>query len=294
MAKDTLNDYSATAALNTDVGGISIAEGCSPANINNAIREVMSDIAAVRAGTTSLTAWYMVDATISGTATIGTLNVTTFSPANLSLTGDLAVGDDATVTGDLAVSGGTTVATLSASGAVTTAGSVTATVFIPTSSSAPTNGLYLAAANSPAISSNTTERVRFNASGALGIAGANYGTSGQVLTSGGSSAAPAWADMSAASGTAVTATYAVSIPISGGVNFLMKGGKATITGGGPTSVTFPVAFPSACIGVYIGPRYGGASIDSIALGGAPTASGFTLESTDSGNNADVYWQAVGF
>ena len=38
------------------------------------------------------------------------------------------------------------------------------------------------------------ERFRIGTSGQLGIGGANYGTSGQVLTSGGSGAAPTWAD----------------------------------------------------------------------------------------------------
>lgn len=40
-----------------------------------------------------------------------------------------------------------------------------------------------------------TERVRIGSAGQIGIAGANYGTSGQVLTSGGSAAAPAWSDI---------------------------------------------------------------------------------------------------
>lgn len=39
-----------------------------------------------------------------------------------------------------------------------------------------------------------SERFRFASSGQLGIGGATYGTSGQVLTSGGSGAAPTWAD----------------------------------------------------------------------------------------------------
>jgi len=39
-----------------------------------------------------------------------------------------------------------------------------------------------------------SERFRFASSGQLGIGGATYGTSGQVLTSGGASAAPTWAD----------------------------------------------------------------------------------------------------
>jgi hypothetical protein len=40
---------------------------------------------------------------------------------------------------------------------------------------------------------NSAERFRFGSAGQLGVAGANYGTSGQVLTSGGSGAAPSWA-----------------------------------------------------------------------------------------------------
>ena len=40
---------------------------------------------------------------------------------------------------------------------------------------------------------NSTERMRIGTSGQIGIGGANYGTSGQVLTSNGSGAAPSWA-----------------------------------------------------------------------------------------------------
>jgi hypothetical protein len=48
--------------------------------------------------------------------------------------------------------------------------------------------------------SSTTERFRIGSAGQLGIGGATYGTAGQVLTSGGASAAPSWAAPSAASG----------------------------------------------------------------------------------------------
>ena len=40
----------------------------------------------------------------------------------------------------------------------------------------------------------TTERLRIGSVGQVGLAGANYGTSGQVMTSQGASAAPQWAD----------------------------------------------------------------------------------------------------
>ena len=39
-----------------------------------------------------------------------------------------------------------------------------------------------------------TEKFRFTSQGEIGIGGTNYGTSGQILTSGGAGAAPSWAD----------------------------------------------------------------------------------------------------
>jgi hypothetical protein len=54
-------------------------------------------------------------------------------------------------------------------------------------------GMYRAAANIIGFATNGTERFRVGDSGQLGIGGATYGTSGQVLTSGGSAAAPSWA-----------------------------------------------------------------------------------------------------
>jgi hypothetical protein len=42
MAKTKISEFSTTAADNTDITNINIAEGCSPANINNAIRSLMA------------------------------------------------------------------------------------------------------------------------------------------------------------------------------------------------------------------------------------------------------------
>jgi hypothetical protein len=42
MAKTKISEFSTTAADNTDITNINIAEGCSPANLNNAIRSLMS------------------------------------------------------------------------------------------------------------------------------------------------------------------------------------------------------------------------------------------------------------
>ena len=42
MAKTKISEFSTTAADNTDITNINIAEGCSPANLNNAIRSLMA------------------------------------------------------------------------------------------------------------------------------------------------------------------------------------------------------------------------------------------------------------
>ena len=49
--KDKITDYSATAASNTDVGGINIDEGCDFGNMNNMGREIMSHLADLSNGT---------------------------------------------------------------------------------------------------------------------------------------------------------------------------------------------------------------------------------------------------
>ena len=55
MAKANITEYSATAGSNTEIDGTDISEGCSPATINNAIRELMAHLKAMDVGTTSLT-----------------------------------------------------------------------------------------------------------------------------------------------------------------------------------------------------------------------------------------------
>lgn len=45
MSKTDVTQWDTTAANNTDVGGVDIAEGCAPSGINDAIRAVMSQIA---------------------------------------------------------------------------------------------------------------------------------------------------------------------------------------------------------------------------------------------------------
>ena len=71
MAKTKISQYSATSADNTDISNINIAEGCSPANVNNAIRTLMAQLKDQQDGTSG------DPFTCSGTLTAsGTLDVT--------------------------------------------------------------------------------------------------------------------------------------------------------------------------------------------------------------------------
>jgi hypothetical protein len=52
MAKNAVTDWDTTAANNTDISGISIAEGCPASGINDAIRALMAQIGSWIAATT--------------------------------------------------------------------------------------------------------------------------------------------------------------------------------------------------------------------------------------------------
>ncbi len=82
MAKTKISEYSATAASNTDISNINIAEGCSPANVNNDIRSLMAQIKDLQAGTSGDT----IPLTAGGTG------ATTASAARTAL--GLVIGTD--------------------------------------------------------------------------------------------------------------------------------------------------------------------------------------------------------
>ncbi len=54
MAKNSVRDYSATNSDNAEIQSINISEGCSPAGINNALREIMVDLKNVSTGAVAL------------------------------------------------------------------------------------------------------------------------------------------------------------------------------------------------------------------------------------------------
>ena len=107
--------------------------------------------------------WQTVQPVASGTvvSTADTGSVTSTMIANGTIV-------DADVNASAAIAG-TKISPNFGSQNVTTTGTSTAASFIPTSSTVPTNGVYLPAANSVAISTNSTGRVFVDSSGRVGI-----------------------------------------------------------------------------------------------------------------------------
>ena len=86
-----------------------------------------------------------------------------------------------------------------------------------------------------------TEKFRITSQGELGIGGATYGSSGDVLTSGGAGAAPTWETPTTGDITGVSLTGdtggALSVA-SGSAGFTLTGGTGIDTSGSGTTVTF--------------------------------------------------------
>jgi hypothetical protein len=71
MAKTKISEYDSTAANNTDIDGVNLAEGCPPSGINNAIRESMAHLKDFQTGASG------DNLTVGGTLTAnGTTNLT--------------------------------------------------------------------------------------------------------------------------------------------------------------------------------------------------------------------------
>jgi hypothetical protein len=94
---------------------------------------------------------------------------------------------------------------------------------------------YTAPSGTAGANTTFTERFRIGAAGQWGIAGANYGTAGQVFVSGGASAAPSWTTTvaSATTATNIAGGAAGSIPYQSGsgTTQLLATGTGVLVGG---------------------------------------------------------------
>ena len=127
------------------------------------------------------------------------------------------------------------------------------------------------------IGTANTERFRVGSAGQLGIGGATYGTSGQVLTSGGGSAAPTWAD---AAGGGATPTVKTA-------NYTAASGDLVVVNGSGLTITLPSS-PSVADSVEI--RILGSRYCTVARNGQnieSTASDFYIDTFD-GHTKFIY------
>jgi len=94
MAKTKISEFNANPALNTDIDSINLAEGCSPSGINDAIRELMSQLKDWQAGTSNDP--YVIGSSGSLTLNQGTANGVAYLHGSKVVTSGSALTFDGT------------------------------------------------------------------------------------------------------------------------------------------------------------------------------------------------------
>jgi hypothetical protein len=233
MAKNKISEYSATAANNTDIGGINIAEGCAPSNINNAIRELMSQLKDQQAGSDGDNFTVGGNLSVSGTVTLtnalpiaqgGTGNTTAptainaLMPSQTSNSGKYLTTDGVSVAWGSVTPGTGTVTSVGITSnlsGITVAGSP-----VTSSGSISLNGTLNVAAGGTGSASLSTGAVLVG-NGTSAVSTVAPSTSGNVLTSNGSSWASSALPVASSSVSGVvntgTQTFAGSKTFSTGV-----------------------------------------------------------------------------
>jgi len=87
MAKTKISEFSATPANNTDIDSINIAEGCAPSGINDAIRELMSQLKDFQTGAVGDSFNGPINGTVGATTPAAGAFTTLAASSTLAVTG---------------------------------------------------------------------------------------------------------------------------------------------------------------------------------------------------------------
>jgi hypothetical protein len=205
MAKTKISEFDSTPANNTDIDGINIAEGCAPSGINNAIRELMSQLKNQQTGADSDNFTVGGNLAVTGTSTF--TGATTFTGAVVMSTA-LPVA-----------SGGTGASTAGNARTNLSAASSGANSDI-TSITGLTTALTVAQGGTGA-ATHTSKGVLIG-NGTSAVTTVSPSTSGNVLTSDGTNWISATGAYALTSGTAVASTSGTSIDFTGIPNWVKR------------------------------------------------------------------------
>jgi hypothetical protein len=100
MPKNKISEWSSTPSSNTDVGGINIAEGMAPSDVNNAIREIMAQVKDQQVGTDGDN--FTVGGNLAVTGTSAFTGAVTID--NVTINGSISTDDVLSIANKLAIS----------------------------------------------------------------------------------------------------------------------------------------------------------------------------------------------
>jgi hypothetical protein len=227
----------------------------------------------------------------------GNVGIGTTSPSS-----KLTVGANPPVAGALAAVGATGGISLA------TSDNVNSSLYIRNAAGGSIIGTDASNALRFATSGNTAteERLRIGSSGEIGIGGANYGTSGQVLTSGGSGAAVSWSTISGGQiqtqlfATPGPATWTnpgtvtqVRVTVIGGGGGGALSPPAVVTGGAGGVIQTMVTIPTSPVAITVGAGGAGKAFPGVANGNAGGTSSFGSFASATGGGAGVIPASAG-
>jgi hypothetical protein len=270
MAKTKISEFDSTPANNTDIDSINIAEGCAPSGINNAIRELMSQLKDQQTGASGDN--FTVGGNLSVTGTSTHTGAATFAGAT-TFTGAVVMSTALPIasggTGSSTAGGARANLSVAASGANSDITSITGL----------TTALTVAQGGTGA-ATHTSKGVLIG-NGTSAITTVSPGTTGNVLKSDGTnwtSAAPssqyikAWAFLDGSATSPITSRDSFNIA------------SITRTGTGVYDVVFTTAMATsnyAVIGSANNSPTSAGHLVPPAFGTSMTANGFTFNTYNS-------------